>query len=176
MDFEVIIRVIITLPRLFLWKVRFGRQFRTSLVQSFGKGTDIRISKKGKIEIGKETISRNGFFLRSEGGLLLIGDKCFFNTNCSITCMNEIIIGNACQIANNVVIVDHDHDYKRPLGNFKTDAVKIGNKVWIGAGCVILKGSEIGDNAVIGAGSIVKGKVEANSVYVQKRVRVVTDI
>ena len=38
-----------------------------------------------------------------------IGEKVFMNHNCSITCAEEITIGDACNIANNVVIVDHDH-------------------------------------------------------------------
>lgn len=176
MDFEVVFRVVLTLPKLFYVKLKYGRRFQFAVVQSFGRNTDIRISKNGKVQIGKETISRNGLFIRAESGILSIGDKCFFNTNCSITCMEEITIGKACQIANNVVIVDHDHDYRKPLGEYKTAPVKIGNHVWIGANCVILKGSEIGDGAVIGAGSVVKGKVKANTVYVQKRLNKEIDI
>ena len=45
----------------------------------------------------------------------------------------------------------------------------IGNRVWIGANTVILRGTVIGDDCVIGAGSVVKGNVPANSVLVQKR-------
>ena len=49
----------------------------------------------------------------------------------------------------------------------------IGNDVWIGAGAVILRGTTIGDKAVIGAGSIVKGDVPAGCVYYQKRETVI---
>ena len=52
---------------------------------------------------------------------------------------------------------------------FKTSPVIIGNNVWIGANTVILRGTEIGDNCVIGAGCVIKGKYGANSVIVQKR-------
>lgn len=45
----------------------------------------------------------------------------------------------------------------------------IGKNVWIGAGCIILKGTTIGDNCVIAAGSIVTGNVESNNIYVQKK-------
>ena len=50
-----------------------------------------------------------------------------------------------------------------------TGEVIIGKNVWIGANTVILRNTRIGDNAVIAAGSIVKGEVPANSVFVDKR-------
>ena len=52
---------------------------------------------------------------------------------------------------------------------YKTAPIIIGNNVWVGANTVILRGAEIGDNSVIGAGCIVKGKIPENSVFVQKR-------
>lgn len=73
----------------------------------------------------------------------------------------------------NVLIYDHDHDYKAEGGVFslkyKTSPVTIGNNVWIGANCVILRGTSIGDNCVIGGGCVLKGEYPSNSVIVQKR-------
>ncbi|UKI50226.1 MAG: hypothetical protein L6U99_01840 [Clostridium sp.] len=46
--------------------------------------------------------------------------------------------------------------------------ILIGNNVWIGANCVILKNVKIGDNAVISAGSIVSKDVPANTILIQK--------
>ena len=43
--------------------------------------------------------------------------------------------------------------------------VKIAKNVWIGERSIILKGTEIGENSIIGAGSVVSGKVPANVVY-----------
>lgn len=73
----------------------------------------------------------------------------------------------------NICIYDHDHNFKmlalvREQG-FSCDTVKIGNNVWIGSGCIILKGAIIGDNSVIAAGSIVKGNVDCNSLFYQRR-------
>jgi acetyltransferase-like isoleucine patch superfamily enzyme len=67
------------------------------------------------------------------------------------------------------VIVDHDHAGSENWGSYVETPVVIGNDVWIGAGAVILRGTTIGDKAVIGAGSIVKGDVPAGCVYYQKR-------
>ncbi|RDY31802.1 acyltransferase [Lachnotalea glycerini] len=114
-------------------------------------------------------VTRTNVTVRAEEGTLSIGDKCFLNSNVSITCLAGISIGSGCQIANNVVIVDHDHDYRKSLSSFIKEKVVIGNDVWIGANCVILKGSQIGDNCVIAAGSVVKGIVLEDSLYYQKR-------
>ncbi|MFA9376692.1 MAG: DapH/DapD/GlmU-related protein [Lachnotalea sp.] len=162
-------RAIITLPKLVFWKIKYGKKLNTSWVQAIDKGFVLRISPKAEVLIGKEMVTRNNVTIRAEEGSLEIGDKCFLNCNVSITCMKKITIGNGCQIANNVVIVDHDHDYQNSLSEYRKEIVTIGNQVWIGANCVILKGSNIGDNCVIAAGSVVKGKVESNTLYYQKR-------
>lgn len=52
---------------------------------------------------------------------------------------------------------------------FKTAPITIGNNVWIGAHALILRGTTIGDNIVVGGGTVVKGDFPANSVIIQKR-------
>lgn len=162
---ELAVRAVFSLPKVIGWKLWFGRRLQMPMVQAFGRHTELHIAKQANVSIGKETVSRFGLFLRAEKGHLVIGNKCFFNTQVSITCLREVTIGDRCQIANNVVIVDHDHDYRLGWGHYKTEPVKIGNDVWIGANAVILKGSTIGDGAVIAAGAVVKGIVEPHSVY-----------
>lgn len=168
MSFELIWRSAVTLPKLIWWKLRYSGRFESGLVQSLDKGFVLRISN-GTAALGRETVTRRNVSLRAEGGDIRLGDKCFLNSNVSITALNKITIGNGCQIANNVVIVDHDHDYKNSLSGFVSEPVTIGNNVWIGANCVILKGSTIGDNCVIAAGSIVKGEVKPDTMYYQRR-------
>ena len=86
-----------------------------------------------------------------------------------IHCRSEIKIGNDVQFSPNVLIYDHDHDYKAEGGvksmKYIETPVSIGNNVWIGANTVILRGASIGDNAVIAAGSIVKGTVPSNCLF-----------
>ena len=137
-------------------------------IQAFGHHTELKI-KNGTARFGKEQITRGNAVFRVEGGELVVGDKCFFNQNVSITCKKNIVIGDRCQIANNVVIVDHDHAGSENWGSYVETPVVIGNDVWIGANVVIMRGTTIGDKAVIGAGSIVKGNVPAGKVFYQKR-------
>ena len=142
-------------------------------MQSFGRGCVLRVGKEARVSLGRETVSRGGLTIRAEQGKIVIGDKCFFNTNCSLTAMEDITIGVRCQFANNLVIVDHDHDYRAGWGHYRTAPVHIGNDVWVGANCVILKGTTIGDHCVIAAGSVVSGEVPPGTVFYQKRERVV---
>lgn len=169
---EIYWRVLVSLPKVLWWKLRYSGSCKISLIQSFGHHTELHISR-GKASFGKEQITRGNAVFRVEGGSFTVGDKCFFNQNVSITCKEKIIIGDRCQIANNVVIVDHDHAGCENWGDYVKTPVIIGNDVWIGAGAVILRGSVIGDKAVIGAGSIVKGEVPAGAVYYQKRETVI---
>lgn len=169
---EIYWSVLVSLPKVLWWKLRYLGNCAMPLIQAFGHHTELHISR-GKAVFGKELITRGNAVFRVEGGNLTIGDKCFFNQNVSITCKEKITIGDRCQIANNVVIVDHDHAGCENWGSYVKTPVVIGNDVWIGAGAVILRGSVIGDKAVIGAGSIVKGEVPAGAVYYQKRETVI---
>ncbi len=169
---EIYWRVLLSLPKVLWWKIKYLGKCTLPWIQAFGVHTELHI-QKGHAAFGKEQITRGNAVFRVEGGELSVGDKCFFNQNVSITCRKKIVIGNRCQIANNVVIVDHDHAGSEDWGSYVETPVIIGNDVWIGAGAVILRGSVIGDRAVIGAGSIVKGEVPAGAVFYQKRENVV---
>lgn len=169
---EIYWRVFVSLPKVLWWKIKYAGKCTLPLIQAFGRHTELKI-KNGTARFGKEQITRGDAVFRVEGGELIVGDKCFFNQNVSITCKKHIVIGNRCQIANNVVIVDHDHADSENWGSYVETPVVIGNDVWIGANAVIMRGTVIGDSAVIGAGSIVKGNVPAGKVFYQKRETVI---
>ena len=108
-----------------------------------------------------------------DGGELKVGDHVFLNHGVSITCLQAVSIGRGCKVGNNVVIVDHDHDYQRSLEAMVSSPVTIGNHVWIGANAVITRGVTIGDGSVIGAGSVVTGDIPPQCVAVGAPARVV---
>lgn len=72
-----------------------------------------------------------------------------------------------------IYIYDHDHEYSRQNGvvpdKFKKSSVVIGKNVWIGANTIILRGTKIGDNSVVAAGSVIKGVYGSNLVIYNKR-------
>ncbi|WP_025907747.1 acyltransferase [Priestia flexa] len=150
------------LLRIFLLQMRYNNKLSIGLIQSFER---IRYEFKGEfnVEIGNFNQNRGDLYLGVIGGKLIIGEHCFFNINCSITCLEKIRIGNNCKFGNNVVIVDHDHNFKSSNPEFVTGSIEIGNNVWIGANVTILRNSVIEDNCVIAAGSVVKGYVKRNS-------------
>lgn len=76
-----------------------------------------------------------------------------------------ITIGNDVTIAPRAQVLAHDASTCHYLGHAKIGRVDIGNRVFIGAGSIILPGVSIGDDVIIGAGSVVTGSVESNSVY-----------
>ncbi|MDD3392077.1 MAG: acyltransferase [Bacilli bacterium] len=135
------------------------------------------IKKGAKVIIGSNMRSRDDINIRVyNSGILEIGNNVFFNDNCSINCQKKITIGNGCIFGQNVLIFDHDHDYRRNILDFVRKEVVIGNNVWVGANVVILKGVKIGDNCVIAAGSIVTKDVQSNNVFFQERIDQLKDL
>jgi acetyltransferase-like isoleucine patch superfamily enzyme len=173
MDMELAKRAVISLPKIIAYKIKFGGRFHAPMIHALGRHSYMVIKKNAAVTVGRELVTRDNFQLRAESGEISIGDKCFFNVNCSVTCMEKISIGEGCQIGNNVVIVDHNHT--KDFSGYTTAPVTIGAKVWIGANCVILPGSVIGDGAVIGAGSIVNGEIPSNTTYYNRREKVMVE-
>lgn len=155
----------------FLNAVHMGN-VNASLVQNINPRTEIAVGGKSKLTLKHSVFTRRNVSFRVEGGELTIGTS-FFNQGCAITCMDNIQIGDNCLFGPNVVVVDHDHEYRyideRRGNHYKKAPISIGNNVWIGANVTILRGTQIEDGAVIGAGCVIRGKVEKNTVVVNKQ-------
>lgn len=104
-----------------------------------------------KLKLGKKVYINPGFLAMSRGG---------------------ITIGDNTQIAANVQILSNNHDVY-DLSVLTCKPVEIGKNVWIGAGTTILPGVRIGDNAVIGAASVVTKDVPNRAVAVCNPARVI---
>lgn len=131
-------------------------------------GAEVEVAKTARVNIEKSCMLKKNTCLRCrDNSELYIGNNVFFNNSCILTCRKKIKIGNNVIFGPNVMIFDHDHDYmsENMVNNFLYGEIIIGNNVWIGANCIILKGTIIEDNCVIAAGSIVKNTVPKNSVY-----------
>lgn len=159
----------LSLIKLFHWKhFRFGKLPRIS------PSTEITVDGGSDVKIGKKFNIRARSIIRvRKNALLIIGDNVSIAENCQITVREKVYIGDKCQIAPNVQMYDHDHDFRAVGGlaamRFKTAPIEIGQNVWVGANVVILRGTKIGDNCVIAAGSVVNGVVPPNTVFIQKR-------
>lgn len=149
----------------------------------------IKIGKKSRalseLDLYAEGNSRisidNGFYCRKnitmraiENGEIHIGQNVFMNDGVNITCMKRVSIGDNVRIGQNVLIYDHDHNYKDDeiidKQGMSTSDVIIEDNVWIGSGVIILRGTHIKSGSVIAAGTVVKGDVPEDSlVYNEKR-------
>jgi maltose O-acetyltransferase len=95
---------------------------------------------------------------------LHLGSVVFLNFGCVILDVVEVRIGDGTQIGPAVQILAADHPRdpaERRKGLEFGRPVRIGTNVWIGGGAIILPGISIGDDAVIGAGSVVTRDVGA---------------
>lgn len=93
-----------------------------------------------------------------------------FNTTIDVTSPHLLSIGSHVVITGPATILTHDYSWsvlKRKYGYIvgNTRKTQIGNNVFIGWGATILGGTYIGDNVIIGASSVVSGKIESDSVY-----------
>ena len=162
-----------------LLKLFHFRHFFFQGIQRFSPNTEVVISENGTIRLGKHVRAhRRSKLLAFDRGVLEIGSNTALGNGVSINCMERITIGEGVQIGPDVKIYDHDHDFRVPGGiraeKFRTAPVEIGANSWIGCNVVILMGTKLGENCIVGAGSVLKGQYPANSVIVQKRTTEVT--
>jgi acetyltransferase-like isoleucine patch superfamily enzyme len=162
---------IVGILRGFLYKVIYFRNIKSSIFSMQANSRIEIFNKKSKVFLGKFVFIRKNASIRIDfDGELKIDDYVFINDNCNINCVNKVSIGKGTKIAPNVCINDHDHNYKKTNGDhLKKGQVTIGENVWIGSNVVILRDTHIGDNTVVAAGSIVKGNVPANTLFVNRR-------
>ncbi len=111
------------------------------------------------------------------GKNIKIGKNVFINACCRFQDQGGIEIGDGSLIGHNTTIATLNHDFNPDKrANLHPSPVKIGKNVWIGSDSTILPGVEIGDGAIIGAGSIVTKSVPANSIAVGSPARVIKQI
>lgn len=107
------------------------------------------------------------------------GNGVYANFNLTLVDDCDIFVGDNVMFAPNVTITTGTHPIHPILRSKKAQynlPVHIGNNVWIGAGVTILPGVKIGDNTVIGAGSVVTKDIPANVVAIGSPCKVFRDI
>ena len=155
-------------------KLENGKRFSAAFPAITSPLTEITVEGKSELRIDRKLKMHNGAKIRvRKGGKLEIGKNFGMSNGCVVTAYDHIEIGDNVMLGPNVLIYDQDHDYRAEGGvaamKFKTAPVVIGNNVWIGANTLILRGTTIGDNSVVGGGTVIKGEYPPNSVIVQKR-------
>jgi maltose O-acetyltransferase len=125
--------------------------------------------------IGERSEIRAPFFC-DYGFNIFIGHDVFLNFNCVLLDVGTIHIGDFTQIGPAVQIYAADHPRDAAMRRACLElgrAVWIGHSVWIGGGAMILPGITVGDEAIIGAGSVVTRDVPPGATVAGNPARVV---
>ena len=145
-----------------------GRRWRTDGMVFLGPRLQLQIGRDGQIRFGRFVWVGHGTRSAATRGIVEIGAKTVIGQECTISAYQRVAIGQQCVIADRAMFIDFDHnvaDAERPIryqGIYKRDVV-VGSNVWIGYGAQILRGVTVGDNAIIGASSVVTRDIPANA-------------
>ncbi|MGL5429777.1 MAG: sugar O-acetyltransferase [Vibrio sp.] len=108
-----------------------------------------------------------------------LGHNVYANFNLTLVDDTHIYIGDSVMIGPNVTLATAGHpiapEYREKVAQFNVP-IHIGRNVWLGANCVVLPGVTIGENTVIGAGSVVTHSIPSNVVAVGNPCRVLRPI
>ncbi|HAT4298795.1 TPA: sugar O-acetyltransferase [Clostridium perfringens] len=138
-----------------------------------------KILKKMFAEIGDDCYIEPPFHANWGGKNVHFGNGVYANFNLTMVDDCDIFVGNNVMFGPNVTVSAGTHPIHPELRSKQAQyniPIHIGNNVWIGANSVILPGVNIGDNSVIGAGSIVTKDIPSNVVAVGNPCRVLREI
>lgn len=126
----------------------------------------------GKIIIGDQAyICRFVEFSVPVGGELIVGDETFIGRGIVISAHRKVAIGNHTMLGEYVSIHDNDHrldQSEAPVAHrgYVSDILEIGPNCWVGAKAVLLRGSGMQENCVLGAAAVLTRKLSKGIVAV----------
>lgn len=148
-------------------KLIHGKNLDIYPIQRFSPRCSLKIFSKGKMTIGRNCEFAKGCDFEVHGnGTLKIGAGTYFNRYCMISAHESVTIGKQCFFGPGVKIFDNNHQFSKEEGvstELSTAPIVIGNHCWIASDAIILKGANIGDNCVIGAGCIIQGEIPSGT-------------
>lgn len=127
--------------------------------------------------IEQASMERKIKYLRRLG--IRIGQNCEINTISFSSEPYLVEIGNEVTIGYGTKFITHEGSVKclgKDLDGYLYGKITIGNNVFIGINCIVLLNTTIGDNCIIGAGSVIKGQYPDNSVILGNPAKVVLNM
>ena len=165
-------------------KMQIKHLYTQRLCHKFSSLDPVKIKKRKKLiklivnSIGENFIIEQPFHC-DYGYFITIGKNFYANYNLTILDTAKVTIGDNVFIGPNVNIyaATHSLDKERRNENLeKGIPVTIGNNVWIGGNVTILPGITIGDNTVVGAGSVVTKDIPPNVVVAGNPCKVIKEL
>jgi maltose O-acetyltransferase len=156
--------------------MRLARQYSDVFLDDPEAGRAILEELLGSVG---ENVEIRGPIYVDYGKYISIGDGTFINFNFTALDVAPITIGRDCLFGPNVQLLTPTHPLEPQPRRDKLEAAKpivIEDNVWLGGAVTVLPGVRIGENSVIGAGSVVTKDVPANSVAVGNPARVIRSI
>lgn len=138
-----------------------------------------KLLKEMFAEIGEDCYIEPPFHSNFGGHHVHFGNSVYANFNLTLVDDTHIYVGDHTMFGPNVVVATAGHPIVpelRELAYQYNAPVHIGRNCWLGAGVIVLPGITIGDNSVIGAGSVVTKDIPANVVAVGNPCRVLRKI
>ena len=136
-----------------------------------------RVSPRAEVEItphlsiGRKSVIGSFTKIKATDGPLRIGSHVEIANGVTLTSHTKgVEIGDDCMIGPNVSILGNNYRYDRLdvalrlQEKISPKGIRIANNVWIGAGCVILDGADIGPGTIVTPNSVVSGKIPENSI------------
>ena len=139
----------------------------------------VKMLKDMFAEIGEDCYIEPPLHANWGGKHVHFGKGVYANFNLTLVDDTHIYVGDYTMLGPNVVLATAGHPILpelRPLAYQYNMPVHIGKNCWLGAGVIVLPGVTIGDNTVIGAGSIVTKDIPANVVAVGNPCKVLREI
>ena len=129
----------------------------------------LRIAQRTRVHLGARTRVR-GRVVINGGGEVRVGPETLLN-GCWIGAARQVTVGARCLLSDCDIT---DADFHNAAPELRHDApgestrrpVVLEDNVWVGARAIVLKGSHIGHDSVIGAGAVVRGSVPARVVAI----------
>lgn len=145
-----------------IYKFILKKIMSDSVFKEFMKKSFIEFYKKDSLGI---------FRIWGDESRLIIGDNVVINDALINTVSGHVKIGDNSFFGHSVFILTGTHNVEglnlKRQQDFPIEGrdIIIGSGVWIASNAIVLAPCTIGDNAVVSAGSVVTGTVEANSIY-----------
>lgn len=164
-------------------KNRFGKNIKFS--------QKILINGNGSVDIGERCnfgVVNGGYYYkgiielqaRYENSKIIIGRNVSCNNNLFICAAEQVIIGDYTLIGEGVMIFDHNghgiypDERRTSIGN--VSPINIGENVWIGSRVIVLPGTKIGNNSIVGAGAVIKGEFPENVVIAGNPAKIIREL
>lgn len=160
---------VVILGKINVAMIRIG--FHTVPAKDENDKTSVRVERRGRLVFkGTAHVGRGSKLFVAKGGNLILGNNFAISASSAILCYKRIVFGKDIQFSWDCLVMDSDthyiYDSSGDRVNYDNEII-FGDKVWIGCGSLVLKGTTVPSNCVIGANSLVSGsRFESNSVII----------